>query len=318
MKVSDRTLFIGAEAHSELAAFPNLTGWQPHKAHADSWQRAGFRLVEATPNERWPVVLVLPGRSRDEILATFAMARDHLAEGGTLVAAMKNTTGAGRFEKELKKATLEVISIQKNKCRVFSATDGGNWDESLFAEWRELGALRKIPDTEFTVCAGIFSSDHVDPGSKLLVDNLPLGLNGKVADLGAGWGYLSAAALQRCPKIRRIDLYESDARALDCARLNVTSDECELNFRWQDVRAGLAESYDAIIMNPPFHAGRPTDVELGRTFLKTAVASLKKGGELYVVANRQLPYEAVLDASELVWSRFVEDQTYKILTGRKS
>ncbi len=314
----EKALFLGAEPHPDLQSWPDLTGWQPGKSLATAWQGAGFRRIDEIPDERWPVVLLLPGKSRDEILAAFAMARDHLAPGGTLIVAMANTIGAGRFEKEFKKATREVVSIQKNKCRVFSATEGEHWDETLFSEWRELGVMKGIQETEFTVRAGLFSSDHVDPGSSLLVENLPTTLRGVVADLGAGWGYLSAEALRRCAGIRRIDLYEADARALECARLNVTSADREIAFHWHDVVVErLPFSYDAIISNPPFHAGRSTEVDLGLAFLKTAITALKKGGELYLVANRQLPYEGELDKGGLVWRSIVENQTYKVLAGRK-
>ena len=60
------------------------------------------------------------------------------------------------------------------------------------------------------------------------------------------------------------------------------------------------------------------DVDLGRAFLKVAVASLKRGGKLLLVANRQLPYEAVLETNGLSWRKITEDRTYKILSATKN
>lgn len=318
LAVPARALFIGAEPHPALAEWPELTGWQPLKPRADLWDRNGFCRVDDPPDGRWPTVLLLPGKSRDENLVSFAMARDRLERGGTLIAAMPNTTGAARFEKELAKATGKITSIQKHKCRAFHAVEDGGWDEVLFGQWRELGSLQKIPGTEFTTQAGVFSSDHIDPGSRLLVEHLPPTLRGIVADLGAGWGFLSAEALRRCPKIERLDLFEADARALSCARRNLAGhDDRAVTFHWHDVATGLPGTYDAILMNPPFHTGHATNVDLGRVFLKTAAASLKRGGSLILVANRQLPYEAALDAGGLVWNRITEDKTYKILIAHK-
>ena len=310
-----RALFIGAEPHAALAGWPDLTGWQPLKPLAAGWDRAGLRRAEDLPDGKWPLVMVLPGKSRDEALAWFAMARDRLAPGGTLRVAMPNTAGAARFEKELGKATGSIDSLQKHKCRGFHATDDGTWNEEIFTEWRALGELREI--SGFTVRAGIFSSDHIDPGSQLLADHLPAHLHGHVADLGAGWGFLSDAVLKRCPKIARLDLYEADVRALDCARRNLSGNPQEIRFHWHDVTTGLPEVYDAIVMNPPFHTGQATDVDLGRAFLKVAAASLKRGGKLLLVANRQLPYEAALEASGLVWRKLAEDRVYKILAAEK-
>lgn len=315
LAVPGRALFIGAEPHPALKAWSDLTGWQPLRPLAAAWERAGFPRADELPEGKWPLVLVLPGKSRDEALAWFAMARDRLEPGGKLLVAMPNTAGAGRFEKELSKATGRIVSIQKHKCRAFHATEDGTWNVALFSEWRTLGEPREI--SGFTVQAGIFSSDHVDPGSQLLADHLPAHLRGKVADLGAGWGFLSDAVLKRCAGIERLDLFEADARALSCARKNLASHEREITFHWHDVTTGLPDVYDAIVMNPPFHTGQTTDVDLGRAFLKVSATSLKRGGKLLLVANRQLPYEAALEASGLAWRKIAEDRIYKIFFAEK-
>ena len=317
LDVPPRALFLGAQPHPALRDWPELTGWQPLKPKADAWDRAGFSRTDDLADNRWSLILVLPGKSRDETLAWFALARERLEPGGRIVVAMPNTAGAGRFEKELAKATGGVTSIQKNKCRAFHAADDGTWNEALFQEWRELGNPRTIPGTHFVTQAGVFSSDHIDPGSQLLADKLPANLSGHVADLGAGWGFLSDAALRRCPRIERIDLFEADSRALACARQNLAAHDRSITFHWHDVTTGLPETYDAIVMNPPFHSGQATDVDLGRAFLTTAAASLKRGGKLFLVANRQLPYEAALDSLGLAWRMTAEDKTYKLLFADK-
>ena len=47
-------------------------------------------------------------------------------------------------------------------------------------------------------------------------------------------------------------------------------------------------------MNPPFHAGRRADPEIGRAFIAAAARMLKPAGTLWLVANRHLPYEISL------------------------
>jgi len=317
LPIPRRALFLGAEPHPAMRTWPDLSGWQPLKPLADAWDAAGMSRTDEVPDGTWPVVLVLPGKSRNETLLWFALTRDRLEPGGSIIAAMPNTAGAGRFEKELAKAAGNITSIQKHKCRAFHAVEDGRWNEVLFQEWRSLGGMREIAGTGFLTQAGIFSCEHIDPGSRLLADHLPAYLRGTVADLGAGWGYLADAALRRCPHIQRLDLFEADARALACARKNLSGHDREIRFHWHDVTAGLTEIYDVIVMNPPFHTGQAADVDLGRMFILTAAAALRRGGQLLLVANRQLPYETTLTAAGLAWRKVAEDPTYKLLFANK-
>ena len=66
-------------------------------------------------------------------------------------------------------------------------------------------------------------------------------------------------------------------------------------FHWHDVTQGLSTHYDTIVMNPPFHAQSRADrPDLGRRFIEVAAQALRPRGRLVLVANRHLPYEAVL------------------------
>ncbi|WP_193213580.1 methyltransferase [Luteolibacter marinus] len=314
IEIPERALFLGAEPHPALREWPGVTGWQPFKPLADAWERAGLPRVDE-PTGRWPLVLVLPGKSRDEALAAFARGFELLDEGGVLVVAMSNLSGASRFEKELGKAAGNIRSLQKNKCRAFHAVKDSGRDQALLDEWRRLGEPRTVADTTFIVEAGVFSTEHVDPGSALLAEHLPSNLRGTAADLGAGWGYLSQVLLEKCPGLKALHLFEADARALACARRNVTSPLA--HFHWHDVAAGLPGKYEVVVSNPPFHSGNNTDIALGRQFLRAATGALRTGGRLLLVANRQLPYEAELEALGLVWRKPVEEGTYKLLFAEK-
>ncbi len=50
--------------------------------------------------------------------------------------------------------------------------------------------------------------------------HLPAQLPARMADLGAGWGYLSRAVLDR-PGVTSLDVIEAEALALDCAKANL-------------------------------------------------------------------------------------------------
>jgi len=101
--------------------------------------------------------------------------------------------------------------------------------------------------------------------------------------------------------VTSLDLYEADARALELARSNLEganagrATPAELDFLWHDVAAGLPRRYDFIVTNPPFHVGRADEPQLGRAFIAAAADALDPRGRLWLVANRHLPYESILD-----------------------
>ena len=139
--------------------------------------------------------------------------------------------------------------------------------------------------------AGVFSADGPDAGSKALAEALPQ-LKGKVADLGSGWGYLSAEAL-KSEAITALDGFEADYHATECAKHNVQDPRA--TFHWSDALTQTNAGYDAVISNPPFHASRKPDPALGAAFINKAADMLKPKGTLWMVANRNLPYEATLN-----------------------
>ena len=59
----------------------------------------------------------------------------------------------------------------------------------------------------------MFSPKQIDDGSRKLASVLNKSLSGEVADLGAGWGYLSVEALRLNEQITKITLFESNYSA---------------------------------------------------------------------------------------------------------
>ena len=276
---------------------------QSYKPFADELAGGGLQVVSdaSESGARYTLVLVLPPRQREEARALFARALSLCAPGGVVVASITNNEGAKSGEGDFKQLAGLGGSLTKNHCRVFwSKPLDGAHDAALLAQWTKLDAPRPIMDGRFTSRPGVFAWDRIDPASALLVEHLPTDLAGKGADLGAGYGYLSAEVLSRSPKVTALDLYEAEARALALAKQNLSLFETQaaLGYRWHDVTTGLPETYDFIVSNPPFHTQSRADrPDVGRRFIAVAAESLKPGGRLYLVANRHLPYEAVLNAS---------------------
>lgn len=311
-----RILFLRAQAHPGLEPLrERLTCEQPWKPRANGLEAAGIRHTKEVQGQ-FPLVLLLPERQRESILADFARAYECLAEGGTLVVALHNDWGAKRMEQHLRDVAGEVSTVSKNHCRVFWTTKTQLWQTDVLETWRTAGALQRILEGRFWSQPGLFNWNEIDEGSRLLTEHLPHTLHGAVADLGCSWGYLSDHILRHAPKVRSLDAYEADATALEAARRNLglIPTPIKPRLRWHDVAAGLNDAvYDAVVMNPPFHDGRDAEPLLGVKFITAAAQSLKTHGHLWLVANKHLPYENVLKELFLHSSTIIEARGFKIL-----
>ena len=172
----------------------------------------------------------------------------------------------------------------------------------------------------------------VDLGSQILMQHLPEDIEGAGADLGAGYGYLSYSMLFKCRGITTIHLYEAEYLALKAAEHNIEQafnrakkrktnhalDDLSISYNWHDVTQGIPHSnLDWIVMNPPFHFGLAENVDIGRMFIETAYQALRKGGQLFMVANRHLPYEGKIKQLFKTMDKIAEEKGFKVYGLRK-
>lgn len=291
-------LFLRARAVASLPVFQReqLRCEQSFRPMADALQRQGY-VMAADDAAQYALTLVLPPRQRDEARALFAAALRRTEVDGIVLSSQANNEGARSGENDLRDLLGDVSSLSKNHCRVYWArATASAKDSELARQWSALDAARPIGDGRFQSRPGVFSWDRIDAGSALLAECLPSGLTGRAADLGAGWGYLSAQLLARNPGIVALDLYEAEARALALAESNLATEgsRVDIAFHWHDVARGLSSKYDVIISNPPFHVGRADLPELGRAFIAAAALALNPGGRFWMVANRHLAYEQAM------------------------
>lgn len=314
----DGVLFLRARDGGVLQAraWLGLRCEQSFKPDALALERAGFTVIPETDSSRYGMVLMLPPRQRDEARALMARALSRLEPGGRIVACASNNAGARSSEADLERLADSVETRSKSKCRVFWTAPLASFNTQLAEEWRALDEIRPVADGRFLSRPGVFAWDRIDAASALLAEHLPEDLTGRAADLGAGFGYLSAELASRCPRIDAIDVYEAENRALDLARRNIEryAPGTSLRFFWHDVTTGLLDTYDVIVTNPPFHTqSRHDRPDIGKRFIAVAAAALKPGGRLWLVANRHLPYETVLNDSFGTVRTVAQQHGFKII-----
>lgn len=276
-------LVMHPRADADLSALPQdrVTIVQPFFPDHAVWSARGYRCAPGLAGRFGAAIVFLP-RAKAQARAMLADAA--AAVDGLVIVDGAKTDGVDSILKDLRKRAEVSAPISKAHGKIFWFVP----PPEGFADW-------VAPPTQvdgFQTAPGVFSADGIDPASALLAGVLPAKLGRRVADLGAGWGYLSAQVLTRA-SVERLHVVEADHVALDCARANIPDPRAE--FHWADATTWRPdEPVDAVVMNPPFHTNRAADAGLGQAFIAAAAQMLTPSGTLWMVANRHLPYETAL------------------------
>lgn len=170
-----------------------------------------------------------------------------------------------------------------------------------------------------TTGAGVFSPDHLDTGTAVLLANTPVPPpGGHLLDLGCGWGPISLSLALGSPHatVWAVDVNE---RALDLVRRNA-SDLGLTNVnavRPEDVPADLGLT--AIWSNPPIRVGKN---EL-HGMLLSWLPRLDPGSDAWLVVARNLGSDSLqrwLEASlpgDFTTSRAATSKGFRVLRVRR-
>ncbi len=147
---------------------------------------------------------------------------------------------------------------------------------------REFAIAIRGHELRFVTDRGVFSRQHIDPGTLLLAQTMQIAPADAVLDLGCGYGALGIVAARLAPQ-GRVHLVDRNPRAVELATQNlalnaITNAAVHLGEGTAPV-SGVA--FDVVVMNPPIRAGR----EVVLALMREAHAVLRPGGRLYFVAR---------------------------------
>lgn len=242
-----------------------------------------------------------------------ALCLQAMRVGGALTVLAPKDKGGSRIAAELAGFGCTVTENSRSHHKIVHTVRPERLDgvETAIAQ----GGMRQYPRDGLWTQPGVFSWDRLDAGSALLLNHLPA-LAGHGADLGCGIGVLSQAIL-RSPTVGELVLVDIDRRAVAAAQKNIADPRAR--FLWADMRdAPLpASGLDFVVMNPPFHDAGIEDQGLGQLFIERAAVMLTAGGKLWLVANRHLPYEALLARAFAHVTAVAEADGFKIYSAEK-
>jgi 16S rRNA G1207 methylase RsmC len=160
----------------------------------------------------------------------------------------------------------------------FSETPGSDY------RLKEITVTINGREVALTTAGGVFSPDHIDQGTAVLLDHLaeaPAG--GNILDLGCGWGPIALSLADRSPKAtvwavdinqRSLELSEANAKRIGLTNIKFSTPD--------QVPADL--KFSGIWSNPPIRIGKDALHKL----LLSWLPRLEKEAEGYLVVQKNL------------------------------
>ena len=134
---------------------------------------------------------------------------------------------------------------------------------------------------------GVFSPDHIDVGTTLLLETVDTPPTGSLLDLGCGWGPIALTAALRQPDVT-VTAVDINERSLDLLARNIERAKALgpmgsiVPCLPGDVDADL--SFDALWSNPPIRIGKQALHDMMTMWLPRLVPD----GEAWLVVNKNL------------------------------
>ena len=289
--LADRRPLVWADSlMTELALAANLV------ANGLERSAAGFLPSTEPLPELVGVALVKVPRSMALLEHQLRELKPRLARGAVVVGAgmtrQVHTSTVEAFERLIGPT---VTSKARKKARLILS----DVDETLGAGPPPFPARFALEGgIEVVGHAGVFSYEHLDMGTRLLLEHLPTPDPGHTAiDLGCGSGILGVAMALAEPDAR-VCFRDVSYLAVASAKATAAASGCAAESCRFDVADGLGDlepgTVDLIVNNPPFHEDNVMGDAIAWQMFTESRRALRRGGELWVVGNRHLGYHAKL------------------------
>lgn len=155
---------------------------------------------------------------------------------------------------------------------------------SARSDRKKIEAVLRGQKLQFVSDSGVFSRDGVDYGSRVLIEQIELGQQDRVLDVGCGYGPIGLTAARLVPR-GHVTMLDVNERAVALSRENAALNGIgNVDIQVSDLYEAIGgRTFDVILSNPPIRAGK----SVVHRILEEAVAHLNPGGSLWIVIQNK-------------------------------
>lgn len=299
---------------ADLAALPQAAAWSFHAGHANAWKAAGRpAFCQATPPELSAYSGILMVIAKEKELNRYVLEQLALLAPDTPIwFAGEKRSGIQPLMKRLPAWLQPAQKVASaNHCVLYSSTRNATPHQPAALElWaKDIQYELNAQTRTFVTLPGVFSREHIDPATQLLLNNLGGLPQGRMLDFACGAGVIAAHLTEQATEVMACDV---SPLALAASKLTLNSQSSKVTLCLADGIPSDAGQFDAIVSNPPFHTGQKTDYHIAHQFIRDAKQHLKTSGVFQIVANRFLPWPEVIQSVFGHCDTVADDGRYRI------
>ena len=170
----------------------------------------------------------------------------------------------------------------------------------------------KVKEQEFTFFTdnGVFNKKGLDYGTRVLLENFSFDNKISFLDMGCGCGPVGIF-IAKTNDSYTVDMVDVNEKAVNLSKLGLKENNIKnANVFISDAYKNITNRYDAILINPPIHAGKKKVYEI----IGESINYLNNDGEVWVVIRKDQGAKSLIkDMTELNFEIIKRDNGFYIL-----
>lgn len=313
----DQALLLVNAPDPEVATELDVVAtWSLHAGYAKRWQRleGNHHFGELPPHSEATAALIWLPKEKpltDYIVRALASV---MSAGSTIWLVGDNRSGIKSIHKVLPECLEPSQKITSGNHSLLIATavkQQTTFALESFLTSCELPQPGQEEPLHLASYPGVFAFPSIDAGSAMLLQHLPRWKRGQLLDFACGHGVLGAWLNRAGPELE-VSYLDVSCMALAATRKTLEQNGLTGALLAEEGLPANLPRYDYIVSHPPFHTGLATDYKIGEQFLRDVHQHLTPGGELWLVANRFLPWPELLEKTFGTFERVAEDNRFAV------
>ncbi|TRY33882.1 16S rRNA (guanine(1207)-N(2))-methyltransferase RsmC [Aliiglaciecola sp. M165] len=283
----DRQRFSGF--HQMFDVYQRCTNQAPEQRHEFA--------ASITVKDAYDGAIIYMPKSKEHAQMLIQNMASCIKPDGLIYLVGENKSGIKSADKLFKQVATQVNKVDSARhCALYCAqiNKAVAFDLANWVTYRDITVAETTVSVAFL--PGVFSAGELDPGTRLLLENLPQTLKGDILDFACGAGIIGCFLAKKHENLQ-VTFCDVSALAIHATELTLEKNGFKGKVVPSNGLTNISQRFNHVFTNPPFHTGIHTNYDVTQDFIAGIKNHLEPNATLTLVANRFLPYPDQLKKS---------------------